>query len=53
MCQDVCVLRGSDVPTFSCFRCLRSFNSRYVRLERTGVLNGFMIFLMATAWLVS
>jgi hypothetical protein len=24
-----------------------------VRLDRTGVLKGFIIFLMATAWLVS
>jgi hypothetical protein len=32
---------------------LRSFSSRYVRFDSTGVLNGFMIFLMATAWLVS
>lgn len=39
--------------TFSCLRCFRSFNSRYVRFDRTGVLKGFMIFLMATAWLVS
>ena len=39
--------------TFSCRRCLRSFSSRYVRLDRTGVLKGFMIFLIATAWLVS
>ena len=39
--------------TFSWRRCFRSFSSRYVRLERTGVLKGFMIFLMATAWLVS
>ena len=36
--------------TFSCLRCLRSFSSRKVRLARTGVLNGFMIFLTATAW---
>ena len=43
---------GSDL-TFSCRKCFRSFNSRYVRLERTGVLKGFMIFLIATAWLVS
>ena len=39
--------------TFSCRRCLRSFNSRYVRLDRTGVLKGFIIFLTATAWFVS
>jgi hypothetical protein len=39
--------------TFSCRRCLSSFSSRYVRLARTGVLKGFMIFLMATFWLVS
>jgi hypothetical protein len=24
-----------------------------VRFDKTGVLNGFIIFLMATAWLVS
>lgn len=41
------------VPTFSCRRCLSNFNSRYVRFANTGVLNGFMIFLMATFWLVS
>jgi hypothetical protein len=39
--------------TFSCRRCLSSFSSRYVRFDRTGVLKGFIIFLMATAWLVS
>jgi hypothetical protein len=39
--------------TFSCLRCLSSFSSRYVRFDKTGVLKGFMIFLMATAWLVS
>ena len=39
--------------TFSCLRCLRSFSSRYVRFARTGVLKGFMIFLMATFWFVS
>ena len=42
-----------ELLTFSCRRCFRSFNSRYVRLDRTGVLKGFMIFLTATAWLVS
>lgn len=44
---------GAGRPTFSCFRCFSSFSSRYVRLARTGVLKGFMIFLMATFWLVS
>jgi hypothetical protein len=39
--------------TFSCRRCLSSFSSRYVRFDKTGVLKGFIIFLMATAWLVS
>lgn len=39
--------------TFSCRRCLSSLSSRYVRLARTGVLKGFMIFLTATFWLVS
>lgn len=34
--------------TFSCLRCLRSLSSLYVRLDNTGVLNGFMIFLIAT-----
>ena len=34
--------------TFSCLRCFSSFSSRYVRLARTGVLKGFMIFLIAT-----
>lgn len=39
-----------EIPkhTFSWRRCLSSFSSRYVRLDRTGVLNGFMIFLTAT-----
>jgi hypothetical protein len=41
------------MPTFSCRRCFKSFSSRYVRFDRTGVLKGFMIFLIATAWLVS
>lgn len=36
--------------TFSCFKCFNSFNSRYVLLDKTGVLNGFMIFLTATFW---
>lgn len=40
-------------PTFSCRRCFSSFNSRYVRFDRTGVLNGFMIFLTATGWPVN
>lgn len=39
--------------TFSCRRCLSSFNSRYVLFDNTGVLKGFMIFFTATAWLVS
>ena len=34
--------------TFSCLRCFRSFSSRYVRLARTGVLKGFIIFFTAT-----
>ena len=34
--------------TFSCFMCLRSLSSRYVRFERTEVEKGFMIFLIAT-----
>lgn len=34
--------------TFSCWICLRSLSSRYVRFESTGVLKGFMIFLTAT-----
>lgn len=34
--------------TFSCLRCLSSLSSRYVLLDRTGVLKGFMIFLTAT-----
>jgi hypothetical protein len=36
------------IRTFSCLRCFSSFNSRYVRFDKTGVLNGFMIFLTAT-----
>lgn len=51
-CGAVSVLaavRGCYVRTFSCLRCLSSFSSRYVRFDRTGVLKGFMIFLMATA----
>lgn len=41
------------IATFSCLRCLSNLSSRYVRLDRTGVLNGFMIFLTATLWPVS
>jgi hypothetical protein len=36
------------VMTFSCRRCLSSLSSLYVRLARTGVEKGFMIFLTAT-----
>lgn len=39
--------------TFSCLRCLSSFNSRYVRFDKTGVLKGFIIFFTATACPVS
>lgn len=39
---------SSSLLTFSWRRCFRSFNSRYVRLDRTGVEKGFMIFLTAT-----
>jgi hypothetical protein len=46
-------LSGCGRPTFSCFRCLSSFSSRYVLLASTGVLKGFIIFLMATLALVS
>lgn len=35
-------------PTFSWRKCFNNFNSRYVRLDSTGVLKGFMIFLTAT-----
>ena len=41
------------ILTFSCCMCFSNFNSRYVRLLRTGVLNGFMIFLIATGCCVS
>lgn len=41
--------RGVDQPTFSWRKCFRSFNSRYVRLDSTGVEKGFMIFFTATA----
>ena len=34
--------------TFSCLKCLSSFNSLYVLLLNTGVEKGFIIFLMAT-----
>jgi hypothetical protein len=34
--------------TFSCRKCLSSFNSLYVLLLNTGVEKGFIIFLMAT-----
>jgi len=44
---------GHGQLTFSCRRCLRSLSSRYVRLDRTGVEKGFMIFLMATEVLES
>jgi len=37
-----------DQRTFSCRKCFNSFSSRYVLLDRTGVLKGFMIFLTAT-----
>jgi len=43
----------SGKRTFSCFRCFKSFNSRYVLLDKTGVLKGFIIFLTATFWPVS
>ena len=39
--------------TFSWRKCLSSFSSRYVRLDRTGVLKGFIIFLIATGEAVS
>lgn len=45
--------KGQLQHTFSCFKCLSSFSSRYVLFDRTGVLKGFMIFLTATLWLVS
>lgn len=51
--ESPCHSRRCQVPTFSCLKCFSSFSSRYVRFERTGVLKGFMIFFMATAWLVS
>ena len=35
--------------TFSCRRCFKSFSSRYVRFESTGVLKGLTIFFTATA----
>ena len=35
-------------PTFSCRRCFNNFSSRYVLFDKTGVENGFMIFLIAT-----
>ena len=34
--------------TFSCCMFFNSLSSRYVRLLKTGVLKGFMIFLIAT-----
>lgn len=53
----VCTKRGEGFGerelTFSCFKCFRSFSSRYVLLDKTGVLKGFMIFLTATFWPVS
>lgn len=39
---------GDESHTFSCCMCFRSFSSLYVRLLSTGVLKGFMIFLIAT-----
>jgi len=39
--------------TFSWRKCLSNFSSRYVRLDKTGVLNGFIIFLIATGEAVS
>ena len=47
------MLKSKSSLTFSWRRCLSSFSSLYVRLESTGVLKGFMIFLTATAWPVS
>jgi hypothetical protein len=47
------VKKAVPARTFSWRKCFRSFNSRYVRLDRTGVLNGFMIFLIATGDAVS
>jgi hypothetical protein len=47
------IKKAVQARTFSWRRCLRSFNSRYVRLDRTGVLKGFMIFLIATGDAVS
>lgn len=41
--------RDLELLTFSCRRCLSSFNSRYVLLASTGVENGFMIFFIATS----
>jgi hypothetical protein len=41
------------VRTFSCLRCFSSFSSRYVRFDKTGVLKGFIIFLIATCCPVS
>ncbi len=41
-------MKGGRQHTFSCLRCLSSFNSRYVLLLSTGVEKGFIIFLMAT-----
>lgn len=40
--------RVAREPTFSCCMCFKSLSSRYVRLLRTGVLKGFIIFLIAT-----
>lgn len=37
-----------DQRTFSWRKCFKSFSSRYVLLDRTGVLKGFIIFLTAT-----
>jgi len=44
--------REPAMLTFSCFKCFNNFSSRYVRFDKTGVLNGFIIFLTATFWLV-
>jgi hypothetical protein len=43
----------AEKHTFSWRKCLSNFSSRYVRLDKTGVLKGFIIFLIATGEAVS
>ena len=47
--DNVVAVEQESTLTFSCRRCFKSFSSRYVRFESTGVLKGLTIFFTATA----